>query len=90
MEEQDTIIKIPETGMDAKFSVSSNEIKLGQSLQINDFSKSPNNPIIKWKWNFDYPNKTMLDSSEISLPVSIKYSKYGPKNILLTITDSVS
>lgn len=87
MEEQDTIIKIPETGMDAKFSVSSNEIKLGQSLQINDFSKSPNNPIIKWKWNFDYPNKTMLDSSEISLPVSIKYSKYGPKNILLTITD---
>lgn len=87
MEEPDTLIKIPETGMDAKFSLSDSEIKLGQVLLIKDFSKSPNQPIIKWKWNFDYPSTKMIDSSENNNPISIKYSKYGSKNILLTITD---
>jgi gliding motility-associated-like protein len=87
MEEPDTLIKIPETGMDAKFSLSDSEIKLGQVLLIKDFSKSPNQPIIKWKWNFDYPSTKMIDSSVNNNPISIKYSKYGSKNILLTITD---
>ena len=87
MEEPDTLIKIPDTGMDAQFTLSSNEIKLGQSLYIKEHSISPNQPIIKWKWNYDYPNLDLLDSLEFSAPFSIKYSKYGSKNILLTITD---
>jgi gliding motility-associated-like protein len=87
MEEPDTLIIIPETGMDAQFTLSSNEIKLGQSLYIKEHSISPNQPIIKWKWNFDFPTLNLLDSTEFSLPFSIKYSKYGTKNILLTITD---
>lgn len=87
MEEPDTLIKIPETGMDAKFSLSDTEIKLGQSLFLKDLSKSPNQPIVKWKWNFDYPSNKMLDSTEFSNSISTKYSKYGTKNILLTITD---
>ena len=87
MEEPDTLIIIPETGMDAQFTLSSNEIKLGQSLYIKEHSISPNQPIIKWKWNFDFPSLNLLDSTEFSLPFSIKYSKYGTKNILLTITD---
>jgi gliding motility-associated-like protein len=87
MEEPDTLIKIPDTGMDAQFTLSSNEIKLGQSLYIKEHSISPNQPIIKWKWNYDHPNLDLSDSSEFSTPFSIKYSKYGIKNILLTITD---
>ena len=87
MEEPDTLIKIPDTGMDAQFTISSNEIKLGQLLYIKENSISPNQPIIKWNWNYDYPNLDLLDSSEVSSPFSLKYSKYGIKNILLTITD---
>jgi gliding motility-associated-like protein len=73
--------------MDAKFSLSENEIKLGQSLVLKDQSKSPNQPIVKWKWNFDYPSTKMVDSAQNNNPISVKYSKYGSKNILLTITD---
>jgi gliding motility-associated-like protein len=87
MEEPDTIIKIPETGMNANFTVSDKEIKLGQKLLIKDNSLSPNQPISSWKWNFDYPNKSMIDSATNANPFTIRYSKYGEKNILLTITD---
>ena len=87
MEEPDTLVKIPETGMNAQFSISASEIKLGQLLHIKEHSISPNQPIISWKWNFDSPNLNLQDSSTFSEPFSIKYSKYGQKNILLTITD---
>lgn len=87
MEEPDTIIKIPVTGLDAKFTVSGNVVKLGENLYINESSISPIQPIEKWSWNFDFPKNNFKDSVFESKPFSIRYSKYGEKNILLTITD---
>jgi gliding motility-associated-like protein len=87
MEEPDTLIKIPDTGMDAKFDVSSYEVKLGESLYLSEHSISPNQPIVQWKWNYNYPATNFIDSFTFSSPHSIKYSYYGTKNILLTVID---
>jgi gliding motility-associated-like protein len=87
MEEPDTLIVIPETGMNADFGVSSYEIKLGQTLYLNDLSISPLQPIIKYEWNYNFPDSNMVDSSFVSEQKGVKYSKYGTKNILLKITD---
>ncbi len=76
-------ISIPDKGINASFELSSNSIKIGQSVLLNEMS-TPKNQLVSWKWNFGNKDTLMNFSSQNA---EKKYIIGGSKQILLTVTD---
>jgi gliding motility-associated-like protein len=76
-------IYIPDKGLNANFTVSKTEIKLGEKVQLTDFSV-PMTGIVSWIWDLD-------DSDSIvnTTPKSVTnlYSVLGEKKLVLTVVN---
>ncbi len=85
MEEKDSLIVIPDTGLKAEYLASDLNVKLGQLVYLTDNSSTPKNNIVSWKWNYGNNDSIVFNTPAKN---SIRYNKFGEKEIVLTITDA--
>ncbi len=85
MEEKDSLIVIPNTGLKAEYYASALNVKLGELVYLTDNSSTPKNNIVSWKWNYGNNDSIMFNTPSKN---NIRYNKFGNKEILLTIKDA--